>query len=283
MGRGARPGNEFTQKQVADRRRVERDQTAMTPVFPELRVVRTVQRDQKGLTDDWHMFLDDVGERNYGIGRAHALGSAAVVMVPAKEMGRMLQERYDRVYQSRERALEIQREVARNLIEYTREVTIQGYDEQTTDQERAYDRLQQSLGGVVFSNELGNYEDIGGQDSSLIDADEVIADPLPAVGGQLMMEAGTFDVKEVALFGKDGYALDLSGNDQLYDERSALIHHLRTEEGLDTSRLAKDGWAPHATFFKFEDHINRAPLTYQAELPLVIELNAVKPVVSKAF
>ncbi len=70
MGRGARPANEFVQKgQQIERRRVEREQvqgqSGYTTVFPEIRVARTVMRDQDGLTDDWHIFLDDVGERNY--------------------------------------------------------------------------------------------------------------------------------------------------------------------------------------------------------------------------
>ncbi len=287
MGRGARPGNEFIQReQQLERRRVEREpapgQSGYTTVFPEMRVARTVMRDQDGLTDDWHMFLDDVGERNYGIGRAHALGSAAVVMVPAKEMGRMLDERYDK-YRSRDTARDIHRRLADGITAFAREATIRAYDDQTTEQEIAYNRLQSAVRFSTISHEI-EADDV----AELVYQEgvgfiEKLAAELPQIAPQLPMEAGSFAVKEVALFGKTGYGLDLSTNDQLYEERSALLNHLRTEERLDTSRLAADGWTPHATIFTFEDHISNAPLDYQAGMPKKIGLNAVKPIVSKGF
>ncbi len=290
MGRGSRPGNEFVQKgQQMERRRVERDQALVpsgyTTVFPEIRIARTVMRDQDGLTDDWHMFLDDVGERNYGVGRAHALGSAALVMVPAKEMGRMLDERYEK-YRSRDTARDIHRKVADGITAFAREATLRAYDDRTTDQEITFNQLRSAVRFDAISNELEAdvVDELVYQEGfGFVDKRAAELPPLPPVTAQLPMEAGSFAVKEVALFGKTGYGLDLSTNDQLYEERSVLLHHLKTEERLDTSRLVTDGWTPHATIFTFEEHINNAPLDYRAELPQLIGLNAVKPIVSKGF
>ncbi len=197
----------------------------------------------------------------------------------------MLDERYEK-YRSRDTARDIHRKLADGITAFAREASIRAYDDQTTEQEIAFNRLQSAVRFDAVSNEL-EADDVAElvyqEGFGFVEKRAAELPPLPPVVSRLPMEAGSFAVKEVALFGKTGYGLDLSTNDQLYEERSVLLHHLKTEERLDTSRLATDGWTPHATIFTFEDHIKNAPLEFRAELPQLIGLNAVKPIISKGF
>lgn len=256
----------------APRERQRRAPQGVTTRWPELRVVRFPDADHGKDTDDWHIFLDDIGgPRNYGKGDARALGSLAITYISAKEFGLMLEAKYGngRDYNTPEKAARLIAKMRTGLKVFIEGANKEAYHNRT---ESIQDRLSSLVIGnsFSFSNELADPLDAS-DDLAAFEAD--IAD---------VVEAGQtapiwFDDAELVVNGLgeygEGYGLDLSLNGVLFDERQALLEYLRTYEKLNTAKFTNGGWMPHATVFKYEDHIRSATITYGEPLPGVISYN----------
>lgn len=276
MSRGGMPRAEFVQGVQINRgrRRLDNTETRLTPTCPELRVIRSVDVVQSD-ADTWHAFLDDLGRSNYGKGSAYSLGSVAVTLLMAKESGPMLEEKFGSLYRSQGRTRDVPRKVAAGIRDFIRDSFANSYTAQTLELEAAGQfRLRRALKSFDMSNEL---EDMPAADTLL--ADKAV-DPLP-VGEVTQPYFGdaTFDVRGLDLYGKEGFGLDLTHNDQLRHERQALLGYLKHDEGLNVSRI-NHGWQPHATVFKFSEHINAASITYQNDVPPEIACEPPRPIVT---
>lgn len=271
MNRGNRPTNEYA---VASQQRTARTSTPEPQgAWPELRVVRQAAIGSPE-APDWDDFLNGVGRANYGMGSARALGSLAVVMIPAKAMGVMLQDKYPTAYKSRDKTIKLQRKLGQGLQSFMRSAQQIARSEGLRDMEVASIILTQSM-----SNDYGDEPNDYRSAVSDLDMREAL---LPVGSGQLPFDDGEFPVRGVGLFGP-GYALDLSGAEQLSDERFALLKYLRAAEGLDTRRLESDGWMPHATIFTPEEHHGTRTLprsfVYRDSHPPMIDLKNVQSLV----
>lgn len=284
MRNRGRPGNEYA---VAEHKRIARlEPEEPKKGWPELRVVRPVDLTSADVPE-WGDFLNHLGSENPEVGIAYALGSARISYVPASEMTTMLRDKYPKC-RSPQQTVVLQRKVSEGLLHYMRGATMDAYDGTTAKMEQAY----VGLGGISCVNVSNELEDPG-QVGGIVDYDPLPSavatydfqdEVLPLADEQLPFLNGTFSVKGIALFGR-GYALDLSANPQLHEERDSVLGYLRREEKLDTSRLHHDGWEPHATVFKPHEHLRAAStaITYAMEVPPTIDFIAPKAEVSKDF
>jgi hypothetical protein len=244
----------------------------LTRIWPEMRVARFPDTEAGNDIDGWTIFLNDVGgPRNYGRGKARALGSMAITFIRAKEFGLMLEAKYPKDYETSEKAARLVKKVRGGIRAFIRDAHSEAYSSRTDDiEERVAGAL---LAQAVMVGEVDN-------DLELFAEDEPGDENAPAIAELIRTEhsvpiwfgAADLAVNGINHYGRDGYGLDLALNEQLHDEHAALLHYLRTYEGLDT-RFVDDRWSPHATFFDQEDHIARTTLTYGAELPTVITYN----------
>jgi len=235
-----------------------------TSIWPEIRVVRKANWESRTLNAGWGMFLDEVGDKNYGLGKAHTLGSVTLVFIKAQDMGRMLQDKYARAYADPRKTKELHHKIATSIHEFMRQARNKPWDAVSPGWRDA------AAKDIYHQAHLS---------AGLSDAPKALSIPtsnrqslliLPSEERrnlqrtQRLFELAAFTVKEVRLFGKDGYGLDLTPNDQLYDERDALVRHLRQNESLRVGNLANDGWQPHATMFTLEEHIRVTNLVHDA-------------------
>lgn len=250
----------------APREARQRQAPSITPRWPELRVVRFPDTDHGQDLDDWHIFLDDVGgSRNYGKGKARALGSMAMIYISAKEFGLMLEEKYGRGkdYNTPEKAARLIAKMRTGMRVFMEGANKEAYDNRTLS---IHERLADGAIGSTFTldNELLDPQDRA-DELAAFEADVVDV----VVAGQtapIWFGAAELAVKGLGQYG-EGYGLDLSLNEVLFDERRALLDYLRTYEKLNTAKFTNAGWMPHATVFEFEDHIRGASISYGEPLP----------------
>ncbi|HEX8182520.1 MAG TPA: hypothetical protein VF575_02870 [Candidatus Saccharimonadales bacterium] len=288
MAKGSRPGNEFV---IVDKARSSRTAPAeIRGPWPELRIVRQAEPESR-IAPDWHEYLDDVGRRNYGSGTARSLGSIAIVFIPAKAMNMMLEDKYPKLYASRAKTVDLQRKIASGLYDLMRSAQMTANAEQLRDMRIAHDmprhdthsqaRSWQEIRYVPNQNQL---RDQYGPDADTESITELQTQPVSVKSADLPFVAATYKVRGVGMYGP-GYALDLSTNPDLYEERDAMVRHLRVSERVDTSRLEKDGWEPHATIFTPEEHFGNkglpSALKYQVQLSPVMDFGAPKAILSK--
>lgn len=251
------------------RQRPEHAASSITTRWPELRVVRFPDTDNAQNLDDWHIFLDDVGgSRNYGKGKARALGSMAIVYVPAKEFGLMLEDKYGngKDYNTPEKAARLIAKMRTGLRVFMEGANKQAFDNRTLSiHERLGDIVMGD--GFIFDNELA---DPLRRDDDVAAFEAEVADVVDAgQNSPIWFGAADLSVNGLGQYG-EGYGLDLSLNGILFEERLAILDYLRTYEKLNTTKFVNHGWTPHATVFEFEDHIRGATISYGEELPGLI-------------
>lgn len=283
MGRGHRARHEFiAQERATPPERTPEQVPAL--LSSELRVVRWADTSPSLDTDDWYTFMNDVGRRNYGIGRAHALGSVAITLVPAKEMGRMLSEKYPDAYRDPQRIQRLHKRVREGINGFVQDSIRANFDGRTREMESAYTIGSRDMLAGGFSNDLDDYVEslptLRAESPARLMASNAILEErvLPLAGVPTPFNAGTFKSPRIGLYGP-GYAIDLSDNEVLAVERREMLHYLREGEGLKTWNLERDGWEPHATIFSFEDHIRGASLGYRVGIPEVMGFEAVQAVI----
>jgi hypothetical protein len=283
MGRGNRPSNEFTHEAARlQRQRYVRDTVSPTPIWPSLRVARMADVEPRYAAHEWGDVLNDIGRNNKWVGTAFALGSVSVTLVPAQVMGRMLERKYPRKYHTKADTVDLNNDVRKRIQSFIRSTQNNAFNLGTREVETAYTTRMSDFVTTTFSNEMidsygtGEYYDETGSIATAADSSEVLHSVLTASHARIPYAAGAFVVSGLELYGH-GYGLDLSENDQMYEERIGLINYLRSEEGLDTRQIAHDGWEAHATVFSFLDHIGSAVLKRKLELPVSMDFDAARP------
>lgn len=259
-GRGARESRSRSAPQDINR------------MWPELRVTRFPDIDAGLDTDSWHIFLDDIGgPRNYGKGKARALGSMAINYISAKEFGLMLEARYgdSNDYSTPEKAARLIAKMRRGIGDFIRDAQKEAYDNRT---EAIVDRVSSIIVGssLDVDNELASTAATTGE-MSMFEAD--IVDTVTAgQSAPIWFSPAELAVNGLGHYG-EGYGLDLSMNPVLYDERMGILEYLRTYERLNTVKYTNAGWIPHATVFELEQHIRSTTIAYGEPLPESIAYN----------
>ncbi|MEO5627482.1 MAG: hypothetical protein ABIQ89_01180, partial [Candidatus Saccharimonadales bacterium] len=206
-------------------------------LVPEVRIVRGVNLEvpEVGYLNTLANFL---GRRNYGKGTAVAVGSWAVTMVSATEMGKMLQAQYPKAYDSRRRTIQLHRRFAKNYAQFV-ENSAKGVDDQ------AFRTLQ-------VRHELETIVDL---DDEL---DALIEEAAPDVNDTQWVDA-SFGVTGFDKFGHSDLGLDLRNNEAFAIETESTISYL-AGEGLNTNIIDRSR-DPHIVVFETFGSLGGAALS----------------------
>jgi hypothetical protein len=265
MGRNARnrerSGSVAAHQRVAEQRR---NASELAPGrWPELRIIRKVDTRGVGgaeLRGQWNDFINDLSDRNYGKGNGVALGSSALTLVSAQEMGRMLEKKYPKAYEDRQRTSRLHRRFGE---EYNQHIRQDGRDRIDAQ----YDKLNAAQARTM--------------EADFDDEDEIMITPVAPNSESLLWGAGRFFVDALRPYGKDVFGVDLSSNDLLHEEWSETVNYL-SKDGLDTNLMNRHPetgqlyHAPHLRIFETLEHINSVALTYSEDVPFAIDLAAPK-------
>ena len=220
-------------------------------LFPEMRVIRAVSIDDIDYGPEWTHYLNVLGAENRGKGKAFSLGSMAVTLVSAQEVGRMVQSKYPNLFERdmRKKATQKFRSIARrvNAMVATNEKNII---------DAAYDRAQ-----ALADLRIAHLED---PDALYLDLEaRTSLSDIKATSETTGMQwqAGYFACREEDLdrFSRNGLAIDLSNNEELQKEREDLRDFFRGE-GMRTEHMDAD-WRPHVVPFETFADIGKVALT----------------------
>lgn len=262
--------------------------------WPELRIVRKANY-EAAEARDWNLFLNDIGNRNYGKGHAKSLGSIACVFVDAQAMGRMLSKKYDRAFEDRRRTQQVQRSFARDFNEWVRAQEKLRIDAQFEKKTAPHANCR-NIGLIAVGNELvlppdptatahASVEDIS-YDIELDDA--LLPDLEIMISGnpdELRWNQASFAVRGFEKYGHNDIGLDLSTNEQLYCEWEDIRSYL-IQDGLDVNHM-KDKpngnflFEPHASFFETCGPAGQSELQYKGSVPKALPLDSPHAYVSK--
>jgi hypothetical protein len=282
MGRGQRARHEF----VSQERPVPPPHQSIPEarlLSSSLRVIRKADTIPSINTEDWNRFLNDVGDCNLGNGTARSLGSVAVTLVPAKEMGLMLYGRYPDACRDPQKMARLHRKLRESINGFIDNSIRSAFHGQTQEMASAYALHSRDMLIAGFSDELeGDGLALDREPAEVLAMSRTILEDqvFPLADNPIPFHAGTFKASGVQLFGGGRYyAVDLSANQVLNEERHTLLSYLRDSEGLRTRSLEQDGWEPHGTVFDLADHIRSAVLGHRRQVPSEIGFQAVQAVI----
>jgi len=193
--------------------------------WPELRIVR-LSSPIWPHSEDWDTFLNDIGRRNYGKGKAVALGSLACTYVTATEMGRMLHRKYPKAFESRRKTEQLMRSFRRDFQSFVRaseRAALKGLPPPATED-------------VILAE-----QDLEETITSIAAREQSARESLP-------WGIGFFTVKGFEKYGKNEIGLDLSDNQTYYTERDEILGYLQAE-GLSTAEIDLSR-QPHSVIFE---------------------------------
>nr|ALS92478.1 MetaGeneMark_Unknown Function [uncultured bacterium] len=275
-------------RDVLGRRTDDSLQPEGTGAWPEIRLVRQADiraEDNSELRD----YLDELGQTAYGVGTAKSLGSLSIVYVNATDLGKMFERKSDQYNPTRRRALAARHALADDFNDFSRQEFGKDYRRQTVDHMTAHQLLDHAVGGFSFSNEVEvdqsvytrppvkGFKSVAETNRPVSDYIDAAVDPA-AIPQTTYFGDATFDITGVRVFGKDGLGLDLSGNDQLYDEGSRVRDFLK-DARLDTSILPQE-FTPHVTIFLAEEHQTGRTIPLPPGLPDVAVFMPPKAIVN---
>lgn len=236
---------------------------------------------------DWVLFLNHLGKRNYGLGTARSLGSVGVTLIKAKEMGRMLEDKWPYKQNSPEKSRKLQREVAKRLNGFMYSATSKAVGAKVKQLRRDTANEPSSPVDIInctafeFHDDLLLPEDLDLYDEDTdLDLDQFEAaipgEELSQQLRQVRFGRAVYKIHAAGLqpYGKNrplgdkGWGLNLNLNESLYDQRRALVRYLgnRGGEGLNTG-LMDAAWEPHIVVFNLMQHLttDTSPVTYDPD------------------
>ncbi|GAC1388263.1 MAG: hypothetical protein NVS1B7_8220 [Candidatus Saccharimonadales bacterium] len=243
------------------------DTPPQVPQHIDLRVVRRINKDDPKYKDQWRDFLDDLGESSRPLGRCMTYGSLGITYVGATDMTHMVAEKYPKDFASFKRRPRVFEHLHDNLKEFIRAQSKVEFEKKI--QHIAYQH--ETHNSFSFISEIepeSEYDDIAEEFS---DGD---LESITLKIKQLETPYGpaTLAVKGLELYKRrqdkphGRYGLDLSLNEQLYDERQGILSYLRGMERLDTSIVTPD-WEPHAVIFEPHDHLTSVEPHHDETMP----------------
>jgi len=183
---------------------------------PEVRIIRQVSihpDDNERLRNA----VDYLGQKNYGKGKATAIGSLACTYVSAEEMARMLENKYPKIYQNRRKITQMQRRMAKD-----------------------YKQFVQNSGRSVEEAVMSGFRvQIDGHDDEQTDVFPLI--------DEMKWSAGDFFISDYEKYSHNTIGLDLSENLTLMAEMDETVAYLR-DEGLNINSIDRTR-EPHLSIF----------------------------------
>lgn len=218
----------------------------ITQPWPMMRMARFMDIDDMEVYA-WDEFFNKLGQRNRSLGRARAAGSVALTYISGVDFNKMLLEKYDSFRQSSAKAVKLQRQLSAELREFMRS--------------NAAIERHNSTGRLVMDHYLSVENSMGldtREDNFYSAADQVASLDLTPVEedrlGSCVYAKSTLAVNGLSLYGRNKLGLDLSTNDQLFNERDQVVSFLRAS-GFNTNHISSE-WSPHAVVFDGFDHIS---------------------------
>jgi hypothetical protein len=200
--------------------------------WPQLRIGRKADINDPGNAEVWDAYINLLARRNSHRGTINPLGSVACNMVLDTEMRTMIGSKYPGTAHDIRKAKEVYRAVAKDI------GSLLGRERY------AHDAF---IKDVVYRER----PDLMGMTS---EADR------PNPQGNLWAD-GYFDLRPTASTAFGGYdgnkiALDLSANEELYEERRRIIRFLQTDLRFDARTIARADWQPHVTLYQANAPLN---------------------------
>lgn len=226
------------------------EQISKNSIAPSLWLGRQALINDSVLRDDWHDYLDALGHVNRGKGHARALGSLALTFVSAKDMGRLIQEKFPKIQDNRNKLKQV---VNRICKDYTNFVRVQSREVVHNEIELMLYRNYATTDCAVPENNF--YNDID-----------------PRAWGPT-----TFEFHEYDYYGKNGLGINI--NSELLDyERHETLHYLKLEKFntkliQNDSRKSGTNFKPHVVVFNTFHPIKNVSLRVPAESPELILLD----------
>ncbi len=235
--------------------------------WPDVRLIRAINRTTKE-SANLSEYVDDLGERNYGLGHGRALGSMALTLVDAQTMGRMFDYKYRNWGTDRQQAKKTVKSFSKYFNQFVRRQEKLRIDAQN----ERMDTLQGCVRGDCDSK----------QDELLLQLDEDFLMQYPKLDNlhEMRWNMSSFSLKRnLNRFGTFGMGLDLTGNEQLHQEFDDTVVFLR-EEGLNTQFVTHNRqggrciFMPHIVVFDCFDAAENVELLSKIPIPDDVSLLA---------
>lgn len=200
--------------------------------WPQLRIGRKANISDAGNTEVWNDYINQLARRNSHRGTINPLGSVACNMVLDTEMRSMIASKYPSVMHDMRQAKQVYREVAKDIS------TLIGRERRSHDifiRDVVYRERPDLMG---MTTEAGR--------------------PDPQAN---LWSTGYFDLRPTVATAFGGYdgnkiALDLSANEELYEERRRIVKFLQADLHFDARAIARADWQPHVTLYRANAQLN---------------------------
>ena len=214
----------------------------------------------------WDEALNTMGRANPGLGQVIGLGSLGLTYIKSQEMIAMLSERYRRDFFDPRRKVGLFRRIGNEMVDFMRAEA--HWQKQTTQLES-----ECALNNISLSVQDEGYASVEEMIAALSGMEDDSMSR-PETNGQIF---GHYMAKVRGLTPVRGhdFGLDLTLNEQLYDERSSLVGHLAAT-GLPV-HVIDAHWKPHLTVFQVLPHITPTTLK-ESYVPDRIVLDSPKPI-----
>lgn len=270
MRSGARPQAEWVdgetrvKMQRRKRDRASQDVTSPTRLWPAIGLARETEIDNNTMVFEWDEFLNRLGRQYNRIGTVKAFGSISVTYLMATEVGKMVGEKYGQgFYRNEDAARQTLRKVRTDLHDFMHGSSHLASLSQThlVAMQRAFakEHADAEADGAIY---LEPYSATLSHEEQETMAHHSFSELTLKVGG-------------MALYGSGKVGLDLSQNEILFEERSAIVGHMKSL-GFNTKQHIDPAWKPHATIVRLQDHIAVPSALPTLEHPEALILTAPK-------
>jgi hypothetical protein len=242
--------------------------SAPSKPFPELRVI------QPAITNlgdgryhvgdehafDWVNYLNNLGEKNRGKGMARSLGSMCITLVPAKEIGRMVEAKHGDRFKEPSEAKKLLAGLAIRTRAFLNNATATARDLQEASlyQQGTWDEVSNFSfnSEVEVIDEITRYPEDGDSQTmstlQKLEAKEYFDKQLRRhVFGEAVYETPPTDALQP--YSRNAFGIDLSGNEHITNQRDVLKSYLQVKEGLDIG-LMDPHWKAHLVVFNLFPH-----------------------------
>ena len=248
------PGPNRTTYHERRKGNVNRQEPNTDSVFatPELRIVRRVNFD-RSITNNNNLlsdFLNEFGEMSYGEGITYSLGSMAVSYVTANEMGRMLSNKYRKVF-------------GKDHPDKTRKLvmkTASAFRDFVGDEDKIVTKTLAALDNLALEAAFTEAQ----LSEGMIAFDPKVDLDVTRLNNNKLWQPAHFDIKGVEKYRGQymGFDLVMPGYEAMQAERQYIISEFLVKDQKLDSRFIDKGFDPHAVFFRGFRPISQLALRY---------------------
>ncbi|CAN5711419.1 hypothetical protein BH23PAT2_BH23PAT2_05260 [soil metagenome] len=265
-----RHGPHKKQNESIKRGKTPKEAQAHKGHWPEIRIVRETNIDDVSSGPDWDHFLSQIGRKNIGKAKAPSLGSVFLTLVSAQEMGRMLQAKNPKAFDGRTETTKLMARTAKRF-----EATVSQNEKTKLDILDNWFLALSDLRLAQLEDPDALFLDLEGR-AHAVDVDDVQRECAPTT--DYAWSPGSFTCGALEKYSRNEMGIDLSGNQELLDERLEIQRYLGSI-GLQT-RMMDGSWKPHLTVLQTYDNIGATEL-YVPKAPEEILLDKPKALVNR--